>query len=205
MQRPDDVPGEPTEKVSDWLICNALSMNEKMKDLGVSHDARNLKLIPWVGVAAQLGLPTALRGEFFAFLPLSLVTGLPVHVNGYFELSPDRGRLWQHSGTGGLQGEALAKADWNENLLSFGVGLCYEKLLVEVRPPPPPPSMLNPARARHSVLAAGAQAHRRCAWAGSRLLPPVAAPAGGHLQGAGGDGVRAGLSPASATKRVRGR
>lgn len=34
------------------------------------------------------------EGLAFCFLPLPLITGLPVHVNGYFELSQNRRDIW---------------------------------------------------------------------------------------------------------------
>ena len=33
-------------------------------------------------------------GRAFCFLPLPVCTGLPVHVNGYFELSSNRRDIW---------------------------------------------------------------------------------------------------------------
>lgn len=58
-----------------------------------------MRLVPWAGVAARFsttqedgeaeGAKTP-RGAAYCFLPLPVVTGLPVHVNGYFELSSNR-------------------------------------------------------------------------------------------------------------------
>ena len=36
----------------------------------------------------------ALQGMAACFLPLPVATGLPVHVNGYFELSSNRRDIW---------------------------------------------------------------------------------------------------------------
>lgn len=70
-----------------------------------------MRLIPWAGVAARLSTtappeltadgdgdgtidgkerPSLVRGAAYCFLPLPVVTGLPIHVNGYFELSSNR-------------------------------------------------------------------------------------------------------------------
>lgn len=59
-----------------------------------------MRLVPWAGVAARLSSSVALshggdqeirtRGAAYCFLPLPVITGLPVHVNGYFELSSNR-------------------------------------------------------------------------------------------------------------------
>jgi len=50
-------------------------------------------------VAASLPLEDggdapALLGVAACFLPLPVATGLPVHVNGYFELSSNRRDIW---------------------------------------------------------------------------------------------------------------
>ena len=57
-------------------------------------DKSHRGLVPWAGVAAPL-LRTpapgmAPSGRAFCFLPLPVPVGLPVHVNGYFELSSNR-------------------------------------------------------------------------------------------------------------------
>jgi sacsin len=65
-----------------------------------------VKMIPWVGVAAQLAAHacavassssgrslscmSSTGGRAFCFLPLPASTRLPVHINGYFELSSNR-------------------------------------------------------------------------------------------------------------------
>ena len=64
-------------------------------------------LVPWGAVAADVTAavttqhgPTAAAvappedGRAFCFLPLPARTGLPVHVNGYFELSSNRRDIW---------------------------------------------------------------------------------------------------------------
>ncbi|CAN0506780.1 unnamed protein product, partial [Scytosiphon promiscuus] len=82
-----------------------------------------MKCVPWAGVAARLSTtarapasseaagegggggsgpkpppPTPPRGAAYCFLPLPVVTGLPVHVNGYFELSSNSRRdIWSGS------------------------------------------------------------------------------------------------------------
>ena len=40
------------------------------------------------------GHTPALQGMAACFLPLPVATGLPVHVNGYFELSSNRRDIW---------------------------------------------------------------------------------------------------------------
>ncbi len=63
-----------------------------------------LNLVPWAGVAVQLqgAMPVTCDGHAFVFLPLPVGTQLPVHINGFFELSENRRDLWY--GDGGMTG-----------------------------------------------------------------------------------------------------
>ncbi|XP_036400685.1 sacsin-like [Megalops cyprinoides] len=54
-------------------------------------------------------------GETFSFLPLSIGSGLPVHVNGCFAVTSNRKSLWD---TG-------AKHEWNQSLLKDSVTISY--------------------------------------------------------------------------------
>lgn len=77
-----------------WLVSCALGGK---RPLQMALEKNNRGLVPWAGVAAPL-LPThpedaplpELTGRAFCFLPLPVSVGLPVHVNGYFELSSNR-------------------------------------------------------------------------------------------------------------------
>ena len=101
-----------------------------------------MKLVPWAGAAA-LVKRTDLKGnimhsmtssktwEFgraYCFLPLPVHTGLPVHINGYFELSSNRRDIW--SGTD-MAGDGALRAKWNECLLHDIVVPCYVRLLTK--------------------------------------------------------------------------
>ena len=116
---------------SRWVVCNGLTMTAEMRALCLSSDARGSKLIPWAGVAAKVGgylsVGAELKGAAFSVLPLPIETGLPVHINGYFELATDRERLWTLRE--GLTGVAAVKAAWNQAVLNEVVSRCYCKLL----------------------------------------------------------------------------
>ena len=58
---------------------------------------------------------TVLQGIAACFLPLPVVTGLPVHVNGYFELSSNRRDIWFGSD---LAGAGKLRSQWNVCLLT---------------------------------------------------------------------------------------
>ena len=107
--------------------------------------SRGLKPLPWGGIAARLPQPTrqpdgpcskrsridlAVRGRPFCTLPLPPHTGLPVHINGFFELSTSRRDIW--TDTSGV-GSAWVKADWNIALLKSVVAPCYVALLEEMQ------------------------------------------------------------------------
>lgn len=99
----------PVEVVrEDWLVCNQLG-GQTARDLALKTWREDkVKMIPWVGVATQLGshavgignssrpsrrslsCRTSTAGRAFCFLPLPADTHLPVHINGYFELSSNR-------------------------------------------------------------------------------------------------------------------
>ena len=92
-------------------------------------------LVPWGAVAADITLPTGAcvgstqpisPGQAFCFLPLPALTGLPVHINGFFELSSNRRDIWY--GTD-LAGAGAQRARWNSMLLEQAVAPAYAALL----------------------------------------------------------------------------
>ncbi|EFJ44918.1 hypothetical protein VOLCADRAFT_118510 [Volvox carteri f. nagariensis] len=143
------VPGMVTER---WLVCNALG-GGGARDMALkSFRNHSTKMVPWVGVAARVPsavggavggevLATAkgdaggddsgggLDGRAFCFLPLPIRTGLPVHVNGYFELSSNRRDIWYG---GDMAGAGAARSSWNVALMADALGPCYGRVLVAV-------------------------------------------------------------------------
>ena len=65
-----------------------------------------------------------LRGRAFCFLPLPVLTGLPVHVNATFELSSNRRDVWRPEDAAG----GAARGEWNEKLLADAVAPAYARL-----------------------------------------------------------------------------
>ena len=68
-----------------------------------------------------------LRGRAFCFLPLPVLTGLPVHVNATFELSSNRRDVWRPEDAAG---GGAARGEWNEKLLADAVAPAYARLVV---------------------------------------------------------------------------
>jgi hypothetical protein len=97
--------GAPARMEEEWVVCNALG-GGAARDMAVkAAGSSGVKMIPWVGVAALLpstdasGHAVTVRaeeagGRAFCFLPLPVTTGLPLHVNAFFELSSNRRDIW---------------------------------------------------------------------------------------------------------------
>ncbi|KAJ4961747.1 hypothetical protein NE237_021657 [Protea cynaroides] len=75
------------------------------------------------------------EGRAFCFLPLPISTGLPSHINAYFELSSNRRDIWFGSD---MTGGGKARSDWNiyvlEDVVAPAYGHLLEKLALEVGP-----------------------------------------------------------------------
>ncbi|XP_028766970.1 sacsin [Neltuma alba] len=69
------------------------------------------------------------EGHAFCFLPLPISTGLPVHVNAYFELSSNRRDIWFGSD---MAGGGRKRSEWNIYLLDDVVAPAYGRLLEKV-------------------------------------------------------------------------
>ncbi|MEW5316662.1 MAG: hypothetical protein WDW38_008017 [Sanguina aurantia] len=65
-------------------------------------------------------------GRVFCFLPLPLHSSLPVHVNGYFELSSNRRDIWQGKD---MSGAGAQRASWNTAIMQDALAPCYCRLL----------------------------------------------------------------------------
>eukprot|EP00754_Rhynchopus_humris_P021724 Rhum_TRINITY_DN14756_c4_g1::Rhum_TRINITY_DN14756_c4_g1_i1::g.114831::m.114831/K17592/SACS; sacsin len=139
-----------------------------------------IKLLAWGGVAAAPadGLPGRGRGKAFCFLPMPVETGLPVHVNGYFELPSDRrGIFWGVDDTG----EARFRSEWNRALLEDVIAVEYLRLLKSMRKMPsdvedaavaaaiyellPPPAVAVPWNLVSAAVLQGL-ADDACVWCG---------------------------------------
>ena len=135
-----------------WLIKQkfgggralAIALDPKTADSGFLP-------IPWGGVAARLehsvGTPSddglqgpetkrrkrpvlPVSGQPYCLLPLPQKTGLPVHLNGRFELSTNRRDVWSD---GSLLGAGALRAEWNFALLDSVITPTYAQLLAEAR------------------------------------------------------------------------
>jgi sacsin len=74
-----------TSKEETYIVYEQLGAN-RARTLAVDAAKRNLKLLPWGGVAARISLDPSVdlaigNGKAFCFLPLPVNTGLPIHVS----------------------------------------------------------------------------------------------------------------------------
>jgi sacsin len=123
-----------TQTVLHVLCIPGAALKQAVEAWRSSHT----KLLPWVGVAALLpeqvqdlqassGAAGSHIGRAFCFLPLPIHTALPVHVNGFFELSSNRRDVWAPSAD--MSGSGAARAQWNLRLMEDGVAPAYTQLL----------------------------------------------------------------------------
>ena len=115
-------------------------MGQLAKQLSAAFQA---PLVAWGAVAAAVTAPDSSssrssgvatdwevdgdNGRAFCFLPLPVSTGLPVHLNGFFELSSNRRDVWALGG--GMAGVGAMRAEWNVGLIREVLAPAYLELL----------------------------------------------------------------------------
>ncbi|KAG8584817.1 hypothetical protein GDO81_004776 [Engystomops pustulosus] len=122
---------EDTEgNLTTWLICNRSgfsNMGKVLKSVISAHKNYDITLFPRGGVAACVSHNYKKPFRAFCFLPLSLETGLPFHVNGHFALDSARRNLWRDDDGVGV------RSDWNNSLMTALVAPAYVELLVQLK------------------------------------------------------------------------
>ncbi|XP_026867820.2 sacsin isoform X1 [Electrophorus electricus] len=124
-----------------WLVCNRSGfsdMEKVSKSVISAHKNEDITLFPRGGVAACTSHNYKKAHRAFCFLPLSLETGLPFHVNGHFALDSARRNLWRDDNGVGV------RSDWNSNLMMLLIAPAYVELLVQLKRrlfPGPDPTM----------------------------------------------------------------
>nr|XP_024661131.1 sacsin-like [Maylandia zebra] len=112
------------KRQSKWIVA---------EQFGSFKDSFELKLsdkIPQASLAARVNTKGSsimdFKGEAFCSLPLPGKTGLPVHVNGNFEVDSARTSLWKEDGKS-------KKSGWNEILKQHVIAPLYADLLHYIR------------------------------------------------------------------------
>ncbi|XP_046843110.1 sacsin-like [Xenia sp. Carnegie-2017] len=125
----------PCQMSEKWLVnsCTGcrLSFQVARSDEGVRNG-----VVPVTGVATKIDLLNrndvkiqSVPGEVYCFMPLSIESGLPVHVNGSFSVYSNRRRLWEE-GVGEHQLFKPFEAKWNEALMEDSLVQAYFDLLL---------------------------------------------------------------------------
>ena len=97
--------------------------------------AKKLGVIPLIGIAYQVQQTKSTSGHVFCALPLPIlqkkVTGLPVHVNGFFALAPDRKDLkWSAADETDSNNEDVS---WNLFLIEKVLPEAYKELFLHLK------------------------------------------------------------------------
>ncbi|KAI8507949.1 hypothetical protein Bbelb_141890 [Branchiostoma belcheri] len=121
----------------EWIISSCMGSSASLK-LASSDRGRKIGLVPCGGVAALLkssdgshqntSIDNPPNGEVFCFLPLSIRTGLPVHVNGSFAVASNRRGLWEETSTDRND----LKVEWNKALMEDAVCKAYVTVLLDL-------------------------------------------------------------------------
>lgn len=130
---------EARKQQDTWLVNSCYGSGASLQ-VAESDNGRKHSLLPITGAAVKISqnkpvdeftheskvLPV--NGEVFCFMPLSIASGLPVHVNGYFSVYSNRRRLWEE-GVGERQSLKPFEALWNEALMEDALAQVYLQLL----------------------------------------------------------------------------
>ncbi|XP_028400771.1 sacsin-like [Dendronephthya gigantea] len=117
-----------------WRVVSASGRDASL-EIARSPEGRARGFLPCGGAAfaiqkaAKKRSYSDLSGELFCFLPLSISTGLPVHVNGYFAIMSNRVELWKRS----IIGSQAVEVNWNEALMEDALARAYIMLLENMK------------------------------------------------------------------------
>ncbi|KAL9324800.1 hypothetical protein ACSQ67_005445 [Phaseolus vulgaris] len=119
--------------------CVAAYLNSVKLDVDPVESSKGNHCIVSPDLFQNVSLPNHLlenfEGRAFCFLPLPISTGLPAHVNAYFELSSNRRDIWFGSD---MAGGGRKRSDWNifllENVVAPAYGRLLEKIASEIGP-----------------------------------------------------------------------
>ncbi|XP_073701122.1 LOW QUALITY PROTEIN: sacsin-like [Garra rufa] len=115
-----------------WLLYSCFGTQNSLQMFQKRTDQEHVFSHPIGGVAIPLHREAKtnawspaenLIGQAFCFLPLSIETGLPVHVNGTFAVTSNRKGLWEKG----------VKSEWNKALLKDAVTSAYITTLLELK------------------------------------------------------------------------
>ncbi|XP_077096259.1 sacsin-like isoform X1 [Siphateles boraxobius] len=115
-----------------WLLYSCFGTQESLQMFQRRTEQEPAFSFPIGGIAVPLHREAktnawspdeSLFGQAFCFLPLSIQTGLPVHVNGTFAVTSNRKGLWEKG----------VKSEWNKALLKDAIKSAYITTLLELK------------------------------------------------------------------------
>lgn len=123
-----------------WRVASLIRVDEKGEILSVIDELRkqNEKAVPWAGAAARIqatstsGKVNPFVGKSYCFLPLA-ENGLPIHINGFFDLDSSRSKL---TSAGNMSGRDESRVRWNQllvrHVLSFACANLISNLVNDI-------------------------------------------------------------------------
>ena len=117
-----------------WLV-NSCTGERSSLEVAQSIDGKRNAVVPVTGVAVKMTQSDVngtkifpVTGEVFCFMPLSIESGFPVHVNGSFSVYQNRRRLWEE-GVGEHHSLKPFGVKWNKALMEDSLVQSYLQLL----------------------------------------------------------------------------
>ena len=130
-----------SEKRELWLLTSTVGTDSSVHL--ATNEGREHGLLPCASAAIKLSdisgngpdvappfCLESVQGEAFCFLPLSIPTGLPVHLNGYFAITSNRRRIWERNSSNRFQ---PIEVQWNECLMKDALSNAYIQLLKDMK------------------------------------------------------------------------
>ena len=122
-----------------WFVVSASGTDASLT-IARSPEGRDRGFLPCGGAAfvvqrvseqdsLESGVTSDISGELFCFLPLSIPTGLPVHVNGYFAIMSNRVEIWKRT----MMRSQPIEVEWNEALMEDALARAYIMLLENIK------------------------------------------------------------------------
>lgn len=124
---------------STWRVSSVIRFDEKGELIGAIEEMskQKEKAVPWAGAAARIATSNTktasqpFKGRAYCFLPLPLETGLPIHINGYFDLDDSRRNLTSADSTTTSNARRL-KVSWNQLLVSHVLSHACANLIADL-------------------------------------------------------------------------
>ena len=121
-----------------WLV-NSCTGERSSLQVAQSVNGKRNAVVPVTGVAVKMTQSDVhgtkifpVTGEVFCFMPLSIESGFPVHVNGSFSVYQNRRRLWEEC-VGEHHSLKPFEAKWNEALMKDSLVQSYLQLLERLK------------------------------------------------------------------------